>query len=80
MVHEDTLSALLSEFAGTLLTDFPIQGILDRLVERIVDMLPVSLGGTLISPGVAPRYFAASALRKAASALGLIGSCSRRPR
>ncbi|MGZ4558598.1 MAG: putative bifunctional diguanylate cyclase/phosphodiesterase [Mycobacteriaceae bacterium] len=52
---------MLSEFARTLLTDFPIQGILDHLVKRIVEALPVtSVGITLISPGAAPRYIAAS--------------------
>jgi diguanylate cyclase (GGDEF)-like protein len=61
MVLEDTLSAVLSEFARTLVTDFPIQGILDRLTERIVDVLPVTGAGvTLISAGEAPRYIAAS--------------------
>ena len=61
MVHEDKLSAVLSEFARTLVTDFPIQGILDHLVERIVEVLPVTAAGvTLISAGMAPRYIAAS--------------------
>ena len=61
MVNEDKLSSVLSEFARTLITDFPIQGILDHLVERIVEVLPVtSTGVTLISPGMAPRYIAAS--------------------
>ena len=40
VVHEDKLSAVLSEFARTLATDFPIQRILDHLVERIVEVLP----------------------------------------
>jgi diguanylate cyclase (GGDEF)-like protein len=64
MVHvlnEHQLSSVLSEFARTLITDFPIQGILDHLVERIVDVLPISAAGvTLISEGAAPRYVAAS--------------------
>ena len=61
MPHETELSAVLSEFARTLLTDFPIQGILDHLVKRIVEALPVtSVGITLISPGAAPHYIAAS--------------------
>ena len=61
MVNEEKLSAVLSEFARTLITDFPIQGILDHLVERIVEVLPVSAAGvTLISAGMAPRYVAAS--------------------
>jgi len=58
---EGRLSEVLSEFARTMLTDFPIQAILDRLVERIPDVLPVSGAGvTLISPGSGPRYVAAS--------------------
>jgi diguanylate cyclase (GGDEF)-like protein len=61
MVHEGQLSSVLSELASTLLTDFPIQSILDHLVNRIVDVLPISaVGITLISPGVAPLYVAAS--------------------
>ena len=61
MVHEEKLSAVLSDFARTLATDFPIQGILDHLVERIVEVLPVTAAGvTLISAGKAPRYIAAS--------------------
>jgi diguanylate cyclase (GGDEF)-like protein len=55
------LSDVLSEFARTMVTDFPIQRILDRLVLRIVDILPVTAAGvTLISPGTDPRYVAAS--------------------
>jgi diguanylate cyclase (GGDEF)-like protein len=61
VVHEEQLSAVLSEFARTLITDFPIQGILDHLVGRIVDVLPVTAAGvTLISAGQAPHYIAAS--------------------
>jgi diguanylate cyclase (GGDEF)-like protein len=61
VIHEDKLSTVLSEFARTVITDFPIQGILDHLVKRIVDVLPItSAGVTLISSGEAPRYIAAS--------------------
>ena len=61
VVHEEKFSAVLSDFARTLATDFPIQGILDHLVENIVDVLPItSAGVTLISGGRAPRYVAAS--------------------
>lgn len=61
MASEQQLSDVLSEFARTLVTDFPIQGILDHLVERIVDVLPITAAGvTLIAPGVDPRYVAAS--------------------
>ncbi len=59
--QEKRLSDVLSEFARTMLTDFPIQSILDHLVERIVDVLPISSAGvTLISPGREPHYIAAS--------------------
>jgi len=55
------LSDVLSEFARTMVTDFPVQGILDRLVKRIVDVLPVTAAGvTLISADLDPRYVAAS--------------------
>ncbi len=61
MVHEEKLSAVLSEFARTMATDFPIQGILDHLVERIVEILPITGAGvTLITARKAPRYIAAS--------------------
>jgi diguanylate cyclase (GGDEF)-like protein len=44
-----------------MVTDFPIQGILDHLVERIVEILPVTAAGvTLIAPGSDPHYIAAS--------------------
>jgi diguanylate cyclase (GGDEF)-like protein len=61
MPSEQQLSDVLSEFARTMVTDFPIQGILDHLVLRIVDILPITAAGvTLISPGSDPRYLAAS--------------------
>ncbi len=55
------LADVLSEFARTMATDFPIQGILDHLVQRIVDILPVTGAGvTLISPTASPYDVAAS--------------------
>jgi hypothetical protein len=61
LVKQDSLAAMLGEFARTMLTDFPIQAILDHLVQRITDALPVTaVGITLISPGKAPLYVAAS--------------------
>ena len=61
MPDEQQLSAVLGEFARTMVIDFPIQKILDHLVLRIVDILPVTAAGvTLISPGLHPRYVAAS--------------------
>jgi len=59
--NEQQLSDVLCEFARTLVTDFPIQAILDHLVIRIVDVMPVTAAGvTLISPNTDPRYIAAS--------------------
>ncbi|MEY2570171.1 MAG: hypothetical protein QOE63_521 [Acidimicrobiaceae bacterium] len=61
MPTEKQLSGVLSEFARTMVTDFPIQAILDRLVERIVEVLPITAAGvTLIAPDAEPRYVAAS--------------------
>ena len=61
MASEEQLSDVLSEFARTMVTDFPIQGILDHLVERIVDIMPITAAGvTLMSPDADPHYVAAS--------------------
>jgi diguanylate cyclase (GGDEF)-like protein len=61
MATDRDLSDVLSEFARTLLTDFPIQAILDHLVRRIVEIMPISGAGvTLITEGKEPRYVAAS--------------------
>ena len=57
----EELADVLSEFARTMATDFSIQGILDHLVGRIVEIMPISAAGvTLISPGSNPHYIAAS--------------------
>lgn len=61
MQKVDNLAEVLSEFARTLLTDFPIQGILDHLVRRIVDILPIDAAGvSLISPKTNPLLIAGS--------------------
>jgi diguanylate cyclase (GGDEF)-like protein len=61
MVQQKAFAAVLSDFARTLATDFPIQGILDHLVQRIVDVLPITAAGvTLIRPDENPQYIAAS--------------------
>lgn len=61
MAVEHRLSDVLSEFARTVVTDFPIHAILDHLVIRIVDLLPIdSAGVTLISLADGPREIAAS--------------------
>ena len=61
IASERKLSEVLSEFARTMLTDFPIQGILDQLVKQIVEIMPITGAGvTLISASTNPRYIAAS--------------------
>jgi hypothetical protein len=37
VMDKEKLTEVLSEFARTMVTDFPIQGILEHLVKRIVD-------------------------------------------
>jgi diguanylate cyclase (GGDEF)-like protein len=60
-VESNKLAWVLSDFARTMLTDFPIEGILDHLVLRIVEILPITAAGvTLIVDGAPPRYIAAS--------------------
>jgi hypothetical protein len=44
MASEGQLSRVLGEFARTMVTDFPIQEILDELVVRIVDIMPITGG------------------------------------
>ncbi|HET9771748.1 MAG TPA: EAL domain-containing protein [Acidimicrobiia bacterium] len=56
---ERKLSAVLREFARTMVTDFPIQGILDQLVGRIVDVLPITGASVrLVWPPGSPRHVA----------------------
>jgi hypothetical protein len=58
---ERLFSSVVSEFARTMLTDFPIQAIIEHLVQRVVDVLPMTGAGvTLIGPALVPRYVAAS--------------------
>jgi diguanylate cyclase (GGDEF)-like protein len=60
-VAEETLADVLSEFARTMVTNFAIQEILDHLVQRIVDIMPITAAGvTLIAPGIGPQWVAAS--------------------
>ena len=57
---ERRFSDLLAEFAQTM-TDFPVHAILDHLVERIVEVLPIDAAGvTLISSGREPDHVTAS--------------------
>jgi diguanylate cyclase (GGDEF)-like protein len=61
MVDEAKLSQVLCDLARTMITESPMQGIADRLVKCIVEVLPVtSAGVTLIIPETGSRYLAAS--------------------
>ncbi len=61
MASERQLSEMLGEFARTMLTGLAIPDILDRLVERTVDILPIGAAGVTVFPvGSQSRYIAAS--------------------
>ncbi len=61
MTSPHDLSVVLSEFARALVTDFSIEGILDHLVGRIVDILPIDAAGvSLITPTTYPLLIAGS--------------------
>ncbi len=61
MVNEAKLSAVLCELAQTLLSDIPVRGILDHLVERTVELLPVTAAGmSLVEPAGPSAVTAAS--------------------
>ncbi len=72
MASDGRLSEVLREFARTMVTDLPIQGILDQLVERTVEILPVTGAQvTLVPPGAGPRYEAASECAVRALSMGV---------
>ncbi len=61
MSSSHRLSVVLSDFARTLLTDVPVQSLLDDLVRHAVDLLPIDAAGvTLIAPADRPRRVAGS--------------------
>ena len=61
MVGESTLSAVLTDLARTVVRDVPVQAVLDRLVDGIVDVLPVEAAAvTLLPSGTAAPHTAAS--------------------
>jgi len=51
------LSAVLLQFARTLVTDFSIQDILDRLVGHVVELIPVTGAGVLLLDTDADEHF-----------------------
>ncbi|HEU0132355.1 MAG TPA: GAF domain-containing SpoIIE family protein phosphatase [Mycobacteriales bacterium] len=60
-MDEQRLTTVLVEFARTLTADFSIQKILDHLVDRIVEVIPVDGAGVLLMDSdVEHRFVAAS--------------------
>jgi diguanylate cyclase (GGDEF)-like protein len=61
MATDEVLADILSDFARTMVTDFAVPAILDELVTRIVDVMPITGAGvTLVSAGQGPSQLAAS--------------------
>lgn len=61
MEPDDGLAGLLVDFSRTMLTEFPVQDVLDKLVTRVVDLFPVTGAGvTLLRPDLSREYVAAS--------------------
>ncbi|MGI8590767.1 MAG: putative bifunctional diguanylate cyclase/phosphodiesterase [Nakamurella sp.] len=57
---DQPLTKVLIEFAHTLGTDFPIQTILDHLVTRIVELLPVTGAGVMLMGADQGLHFVAA--------------------
>ena len=47
-MDQERLSAVLVEFARTLVEDFSIQDILDRLARRVIEVIPTDGAGVLL--------------------------------
>lgn len=60
MNRDQRLAAVLVEFAHTLGTDFTIQAILDRLVQRAVEVIPVTGAGVMVMRNHDDLHFVAA--------------------
>ncbi|HEU0104232.1 MAG TPA: GGDEF domain-containing protein [Mycobacteriales bacterium] len=58
--QDQQLAQVLVEFAHTLGTDFSVQRILDHLVQRIVDILPVTGAGVMLARDGEEMHFVAA--------------------
>ncbi|VXC47902.1 sensor histidine kinase [Nocardioides sp. AX2bis] len=59
MYPSSRLTAVLNDFARTLLLNVPVQNLLDDLVQHAMDLLPIDAAGvTLIYPDARPRMVA----------------------
>jgi serine phosphatase RsbU (regulator of sigma subunit) len=59
-VDEQRLASVLVEFARNLTGDFPIQAILDHLVDRVVEVIPVDGAGVLLMDSDTEHHFVAA--------------------
>lgn len=59
-MDERRLTSVLVEFASTLLGDFTIQKILDHLVDRVVEVVPVDGAGVLLMDSDVEHHFVAA--------------------
>jgi sigma-B regulation protein RsbU (phosphoserine phosphatase) len=60
VVDGQRLTTVLVEFARTLTADFSIQTILDHLVDRIVEVVPVTGAGVLLMDSDSEHHFVAA--------------------
>ena len=56
-MDQERLAAVLAEFARTLVEDFPIQDILDRLARRVIEVIPTDGAGVLLLDAAAELHF-----------------------
>jgi serine phosphatase RsbU (regulator of sigma subunit) len=59
-MDEQRLTTVLVEFARTLIGDFSIQKILDHLVDRVVEVIPISGAGVLLMDSDTEHHFVAA--------------------
>ena len=59
-MDQQRLSAVLAEFASTLVGEFSIQEILDRLARRVVEVIPCDGAGVLLLDDEAQLHFVAA--------------------
>ena len=59
-MDQHRLSAVLVQFARTLVTNFSIQDILDRLVEHMLEVVPVTGAGVLVLDPKSDEHFVAA--------------------
>ncbi|GAB7193093.1 hypothetical protein NUM3379_38020 [Kineococcus sp. NUM-3379] len=59
-MNQQRLTAVLAEFARTLLTDYSVEAILEHLVLRVAEVVSVSGAGVVLLEGSRPHFVAAT--------------------